>query len=93
MSTVEQALGGQGETRWDGLIQAVKLARQYMPDILLGILDYNIETNDNQPWDPGATTRFIQLFNTLQTNGTDIDYISCEGNFLESIAPPICKRP
>jgi hypothetical protein len=31
MSTLERALGGTGSTGWDGFIQAIKLARQYLP--------------------------------------------------------------
>jgi endo-1,4-beta-xylanase len=84
MSTVTQALGGQGATGYDGFIAAIKLARQYMPGLLLGIIDYNIECNDNQSWDPGATTRFIALLDILKANGAMPDYISCEGDFLEN---------
>jgi endo-1,4-beta-xylanase len=86
MSTVAEALGGTGATGYDGFINAVKLARQYMPKLLIGVIDFNIETNDNQSWDPGATTRFINLINILKSNGASPDYISCEGDFLENIS-------
>jgi hypothetical protein len=86
MSTLTQALGGQGVTGYDGFIAAIKLARQYMPGILIGVMDYNIETNDNQPWDLGATTRYIALIKILIANGAAPDYLSCEGDFLEQIS-------
>jgi hypothetical protein len=86
MSTVAQALGGAGATGWDGLIQAIKLARQYMPSMKIGIIDYNVETNDSQPWDPGTTAKYINLIQTLKDNGAMVDFIGCEGDFLEKIS-------
>jgi hypothetical protein len=84
------ALGGPGMTGYDWVLRAFQLARQYMPGVKLGINDYNVELNDHQPWDPGETTRYINLIRLL-VNGNLLDWIGCEGDFLESASPDDLK--
>jgi hypothetical protein len=86
MSTLERALGGTGQTGWDGFIQAIKLARQYLPGIQLGILEYYIEFNDDSlDPTPNATSQYIAMLKTLAANGAALDFVSCEGDFLENV--------
>ena len=60
----ENALGGKGATGWDWLINAFKLARQYMPsNAKLLINDYNIINNNS------ATTSYLQIIDLLNQQG------------------------
>ena len=56
-----KALGGEGLTMWDWLINAYKLARKYLPKAKLLINDYNIINND------GATDSYVQIVNLLKS--------------------------
>jgi hypothetical protein len=86
MSTLERALGGTGATGWDGFIAAIKLARQYLPGIQLGVLEYYIEFNDDSlDPTPNATSQYIAMVKTLATNGAALDFVACEGDFLENV--------
>ncbi|MCF8335355.1 MAG: endo-1,4-beta-xylanase [Bacteroidales bacterium] len=55
-----KALGGEGETGWDWVVQAFELARQYFPDsVVLMINDYNIvNSSDN-------TKKFKEIIDLL----------------------------
>jgi len=88
MSTVEQSLGGTGATGWDGLIKAIKLFRQYCPDLACVVMDFNLLWNDHLSWDGTATgtpetTRFINQINVLKANGAAPDFLADEGDFLD----------
>jgi hypothetical protein len=86
MSTLERALGGTGQTGWDGFIQAIKLARQYLPGIQLGVLEYYIEFNDNpQDPTPNATSQYIAMVKSWAANGAPLDFVAAEGDFLENV--------
>jgi endo-1,4-beta-xylanase len=72
----KNALGGNGSTGWDWLINAFKLARKYLPKAKLLINDYGI-INDNT-----ATTSYAQIINLLKDRGL-IDGIGVQGHRFE----------
>ncbi|MBN2037392.1 MAG: endo-1,4-beta-xylanase [Chitinispirillaceae bacterium] len=75
----KDALGGDGTTGWDWVIWCYEKARDYFPDAILILNDYNIlnYTSDCQ--------RFLVIVRLLQARGL-IDAIGCQGHSLENIA-------
>ena len=69
----KNALGGDGATGWDWVINSFKLARKYLPNAKLLINDYGI-INDNS-----ATTSYLQIINLLKDRGL-IDGIGVQGH-------------
>ena len=67
------ALGGAGETGWDWVLEAFRLARQHFPNAKLGLNDFSI-TNSNTD-----TTRYLQIISLLQAEDL-IDYIGEQGH-------------
>ena len=55
-----EALGGNGVTGWDWIINAFTLAREYFPNAKLVLNDYSI-TNDGN-----ATTNYLTIINLLK---------------------------
>jgi len=72
----KNALGGNGSTGWDWVINAFKLARKYLPKAKLLINDYGI-INDNS-----ATASYIQVINLLKDRAL-IDGIGVQGHRFE----------
>ncbi len=72
----KNALGGNGATGWDWVINAFTLARKYLPNTKLLINDYGI-INDNT-----ATTSYLQIINLLTARGL-IDGIGVQGHRFE----------
>ncbi|GEM_PF-230915 len=72
----KNALGGNGATGWDWVINAYKMARKYLPNAKLLINDYGI-INDNT-----STTSYIQIINLLKQQGL-IDGIGVQGHRFE----------
>ena len=72
----KNALGGNGTTGWDWVINSFKLARKYLPNAKLLINDYGI-INDNN-----ATTSYLQVINLLKQQGL-IDGIGVQGHRFE----------
>jgi endo-1,4-beta-xylanase len=72
----KKALGGNGETGWDWVINAFKLAKKYLPNTKLLLNDYGI-INDN-----AATTSYLTIINLLQGRGL-IDGIGVQGHRFE----------
>jgi endo-1,4-beta-xylanase len=68
-----QALGGNGASGWDWVINSFKLAREYLPNTKLLLNDYGI-INDNN-----ATTSYLQIINLLMDEGL-IDGIGVQGH-------------
>lgn len=67
------ALGGSGDTGWDWVLEAFRLARQYFPDSKLAINDYNIvnsQTNVN---------RYLEIIGLLQAENL-IDHIGVQAH-------------
>jgi len=72
----KNALGGNGTTGWDWVINSFKLARKYLPNAKLLINDYGI-INDNT-----ATTSYLQVINLLKDRGL-VDGIGVQGHRFE----------
>jgi endo-1,4-beta-xylanase len=72
----KKALGGNGTTGKDWVINAFKLARKYLPNTKLLINDYGI-INDN-----AATIIYLQVINMLKDRGL-IDGIGVQGHRFE----------
>ena len=72
----KNALGGDGTTGWDWVINSFKLARKYLPNAKLLINDYGI-INDN-----AATDSYLQIINLLKDRGL-IDGIGVQGHRFE----------
>jgi endo-1,4-beta-xylanase len=71
-----EALGGNGVTGWDWIINAFTLAREYFPNAKLVLNDYSI-TNDGN-----ATTNYLTIVNLLKNRGL-IDHIGIQGHAFE----------
>lgn len=69
----KKALGGDGETGWDWVINSFILARKYLPNTELILNDYGI-INDNN-----ATTSYLKIINLLNDRGL-IDGIGVQGH-------------
>ncbi|MBI1932483.1 MAG: endo-1,4-beta-xylanase [Ignavibacteriales bacterium] len=72
----KKALGGDGKTGWDWVINSFKLARKYLPNAKLILNDYGI-INDNT-----ATTSYLQIINLLKDQKL-IDGIGIQGHRFE----------
>jgi endo-1,4-beta-xylanase len=75
-----EALGGDGATGWDWIINAFTLARQYFPNAKLMLNDFSI-TNDGN-----ATTTYLQIIRLLQERGL-IDLIGVQGHAFSTTGP------
>lgn len=75
-----EALGGNGVTGWDWIINAFTLAREYFPNAELLINDYSI-TNDNN-----ATTNYLRIIALLQERGL-IDAIGDQAHAFSTTEP------
>ena len=71
-----EALGGAGETGWDWVINAFRMARQYFPDSELILNDYNILIF--APF----TSDYLEIIQLLQQRNL-IDGIGLQAHFLE----------
>jgi endo-1,4-beta-xylanase len=74
------ALGGAGSSGYDWIVQAFKWARQYCPNAILILNDYNtIEyANDN--------THFIDIVNKIKAAGAPIDAIGAQAHAAHSMS-------
>ena len=72
----KKALGGNGSTGWDWVINAFVLARTYFPKAQLVLNDYGI-INDN-----AATNTYLNIINLLKQRGL-IDGIGVQGHRFE----------
>lgn len=55
-----EALGGEGETGWDWLLEAFRMARTIFPDAELMLNDYNIVNS------PGNITEYLEIVDLLK---------------------------
>lgn len=65
----KKALGGNGTTGWDWVLNAFRLARQYFPNTKLMLNDYGIISDGN------ATNNYVALINLLKAENL-IDVIA-----------------
>jgi len=76
-----QALGGEGETGWDWVIEAFRIADTIFPDsTMLLINDYGIMN------DPNATANYLEIIRLLQQD-TLVDAIGFQGHGFNHNAP------
>lgn len=68
-----EALGGTGQTGWDWVLEAFRLAREHFPNAKLGLNDFSITNSNN------STTRFLDIIRLLQAEDL-IDYIGEQGH-------------
>jgi len=67
------ALGGEGASGWDWVLESFRLARKYFPDSILMINDYSITDND------ADTGRYLSIVRLLQKEGL-VDAIGVQGH-------------
>lgn len=75
------ALGGNGTTGWDWVINAFKLARQYFPNSKLWINDYNIVNS------AASTAQYMQIINLLKAENL-IDGIGEQAHAFTTFGTP-----
>jgi endo-1,4-beta-xylanase len=75
------ALGGNGTTGWDWVIESFRLARQYFPNSQLMINDYNIVNSTTN------TQNYIEIIELLQ-NEDLIDAIGVQGHAFSTYSTP-----
>lgn len=68
-----EALGGAGETGWDWILTAFRMAKLYFPDSDLMLNDYSIVNDDNN------LQNYLQIIDLLQAEGL-IDTIGVQGH-------------
>ncbi|MFC1551173.1 endo-1,4-beta-xylanase [Candidatus Latescibacterota bacterium] len=68
-----EALGGTGDTGWDWILNAFRLARKYFPNTKLMINDYNIVNNDEN------AARYLEIIKLLQAENL-IDAIGVQAH-------------
>jgi len=71
-----EALGGNGDTGWDWIINAFTLAREYFPNAKLVLNDYSITNTD------ASTTTYLAIIDLLKSRGL-IDHIGIQGHAFE----------
>ncbi len=77
----KNALGGNGSTGWDWVVNAFKLARRYWsPTTRLLINEYNVLGNSS------LTNEYIAIIDTLKVRGL-IDGIGIQGHYFEFKSP------
>ena len=80
----KNALGGNGITGWDWVVNAFKLARKYWPNTKLLINDYGILNSSSN------TDAYIKIINILKDSSL-IDGIGCQAHGLENTSAATIK--
>jgi endo-1,4-beta-xylanase len=80
----KNALGGDGVTGWDWVVNAFKLARIYWPNTKLLLNDYDILNSSSN------TNTYIQIINILKDSSL-IDGIGCQAHGFESTSAATIK--
>jgi len=80
----KQALGGNGTTGWDWVVNAFKLARKYLPNAKLLINDYGILNSNSN------TDAYINVINILKDSSL-IDGIGCQAHGFENTSAATIK--
>ena len=74
-------LGGPGATGYDGLIALIKLQRQYLPGVLLGLNEYSVcdLSNGGNPAQYTYMEVCKKAYKILHDNGAALDWFGAEG--------------
>jgi endo-1,4-beta-xylanase len=80
----KDAIGGDGETGWDWVIWAFERAREYFPEAVLLINEYNILCC------PENRARYLEIIELLQARGL-IDGIGAQAHGLEHVDPAVIQ--
>lgn len=67
------ALGGDGETGWDWILESFRLARTHFPDSKLMLNEYSVTNSED------ATRRYLEIVRLLQAENL-IDVIGVQGH-------------
>ncbi|MDR6991963.1 endo-1,4-beta-xylanase [Luteimonas sp. 3794] len=68
-----RALGGDGETGWDWILESFRLARTHFPDSKLMLNEYSVTNSED------ATRRYLEIVRLLQAENL-IDVIGVQGH-------------
>jgi GH35 family endo-1,4-beta-xylanase len=79
-NTWKDALGGDGDTGWDWIINSFKMARERWPNAILKYNDYNIVE-----WEH-AISAAISMLNVLIENDTPIDALGVQGHDIQRLS-------
>ena len=72
------SLGGTGTTGWDALIAWAKAVRQYCPNALIGLNDYNVcDYSSGTPYFNAAAC--VAAYKACYNAGVPLDWLGCEG--------------
>lgn len=80
-----EALGGEGETGWDWIVTAFRMARQYFPNTPLMINEYSV-TNSEE-----TTSRYLEIIELLMQEDL-IDIIGVQGHSFSTTVPAEVTR-
>lgn len=80
----KNALGGDGKTGWNWVVNAFKLARKYWPNTKLLINDYGILNSSSN------TDAYIEIINLLKDSSL-IDGIGCQAHGFENTSAATIK--
>lgn len=80
-----EALGGEGETGWDWILTAFRMARQHFPETPLMLNEYSV-TNSEE-----TTTRYLEIVDLLMQEGL-IDIIGVQGHSFSTTVPAETTR-
>ncbi len=75
-----EALGGDGSTGWDWILNSFRLAREYFPGTPLVLNDYSV-TNTN-----GSAIDYLEIVNLLRAENL-IDIVGIQGHAFETTVP------
>ena len=79
------ALGGEGETGWDWVLNAFRMAKRHFPETPLMLNEYSVTNNDE------STTRYLEIVALLQAEGL-IDLIGVQGHSFSTTVPEDVTR-
>lgn len=80
-----EALGGEGETGWDWVLNAFRMAKRHFPDTELVLNEYSV-TNSEE-----STTRYLEIVRLLQAEDL-IDVIAVQAHSFSTTVPAEVTR-
>lgn len=79
------ALGGEGETGWDWVLNAFRMAKRHFPETQLVLNEYSV-TNSAE-----STTRYLEIIRLLQAEGL-IDIVAVQAHSFSTTVPSEVTR-